>query len=309
MKSNIVEVLPDLFFIERGYLNANHFVYRGEPPVLIDSGYIADFNETARVLNELGVDISEVSRIVSTHCHCDHVGGNKIIHEHSGCDIILHEIGKHFIESGDDWSTWWRYYHQQADFFPCTHGLEDGDVIDIGPYQFEVIYTPGHATDGIVLYNRKEKLLISSDTLWEHDMAAHTIRVEGNAAVYYTKKSLEKISHLKVDTVCPGHGPIFTDIEGALQRSLTRIDGYLADRRKVGTDVLKKITVYTLLMKKAVPAKSFFDLLMDTHWFKETVDLYFNGAYQAKYNEIITGFLEKGIIREDGENFYTTVKA
>jgi hydroxyacylglutathione hydrolase len=309
MKPNIVEVLPDLFFIERGYLNANHFVYRGDPSVLIDSGYVADFKETARVLNELGVGISDVGRIISTHCHCDHIGGNKIIYEHSGCDIILHEIGKHFIESGDDWSTWWRYYNQQADFFPCAQGLEDGDLIAVGPHRFEVIYTPGHAADGIVLYNRKDRLLISSDTLWEHDLAAHTIRVEGNAAVYYTKKSLEKISGLKVSMVCPGHGPIFTDIKSALQRSLTRIDGYLADRRKVGTDVLKKITVYTLLMKKTIPVHSFFDLLMDTHWFTETVDLYFDGAYRAKYEEIITGFLNKGIIREAGDNFYTTVKA
>ena len=38
-----LEILEDLFFIERGYLNANHFVYRGDPPTLIDTGYIADF--------------------------------------------------------------------------------------------------------------------------------------------------------------------------------------------------------------------------------------------------------------------------
>ncbi len=33
-----IEILDDLFFIERGYLNCNHFVYRSPAPVLIDSG-------------------------------------------------------------------------------------------------------------------------------------------------------------------------------------------------------------------------------------------------------------------------------
>ena len=39
---NAIEIMKNLFFIERGYLNANHFVYRSEKPVLIDTGYASD---------------------------------------------------------------------------------------------------------------------------------------------------------------------------------------------------------------------------------------------------------------------------
>ena len=66
------EVLKDLFFIERGYLNANHFVYRSQSPVLIDTGYIADFGETEKLIANLGVNLADVSLIISTHTHCDH---------------------------------------------------------------------------------------------------------------------------------------------------------------------------------------------------------------------------------------------
>ena len=66
------EVLKDLFFIERGYLNANHFVYRSQSPVLIDTGYIADLGETEKLLGNLGVKLADVSLIISTHTHCDH---------------------------------------------------------------------------------------------------------------------------------------------------------------------------------------------------------------------------------------------
>jgi glyoxylase-like metal-dependent hydrolase (beta-lactamase superfamily II) len=308
MGFDIVEILEDLFFVERGYLNANHFVYRGEPPMLIDTGYIADFAETRRAVEGLGVRLESVGALLTTHCHCDHIGGHRLIHQHSGCDILLHEVGKHFIETEDDWSPWWRYYGQQAAFFPCTRGLKDGEIVAVGPHRFEVIHTPGHASDGTVLYSRDHRLLISSDTLWERDMAVHTVRVEGNAAVYWTQRSLEKIADLDVERVCPGHGRIFTDFKGALERAMGRVEDYLTNPRQVGTDVLKKITVYTLLMKQPVDEATFFDLLMGTHWFPETVNLYFGGNYRKQYDETLGAFLKRGVVRRVNGRLTTTVK-
>ncbi len=122
-----IEIMNDLFFIERGYLNGNHFVYRSKDPVLIDTGYISDFDLTAESIKSLGVSISDVRLIITTHCHSDHVGGNKIIQERSGCDIALHRFGKHFMDTKDDWATWWKYFGQDADFFDPTKALEDGD--------------------------------------------------------------------------------------------------------------------------------------------------------------------------------------
>ena len=165
MVTPATEILEDLFFIERGYLNGNHFVLASEEPVLIDTGYVADFGETEKLINNLGVRFSDVRLIINTHCHCDHVGGNKAVQEVSGCAVAMHRIGKHFIDTRDDWATWWRYYGQRAEFFDCTQALEDGDVIPVGPHDFRVIHTPGHSADCIVLYNRREKVLISSDSL------------------------------------------------------------------------------------------------------------------------------------------------
>jgi hydroxyacylglutathione hydrolase len=159
-----IEIIDDLFFVERGYLSGNHFVFRSESPVLIDTGYISHFNETERLIFGLGVNLNDVSLIINTHTHCDHIGGNRIIQQRSGCDIALHKVGKHFIDTKDDWSTWWRYYNQEAEFFKCTKSLEDGDIVSLGPHKLQVIYTPGHASDGIVLYSSNEKFIISSDT-------------------------------------------------------------------------------------------------------------------------------------------------
>lgn len=302
------EILDGLFFIERGYLNGNHFVYCSSEPVLIDTAYLTDFQQTEQLIAGLGVDLTRVRLIVNTHCHCDHIGGNRIIQDRSGCDIAMHKIGKHFIDSRDDWSTWWRYYGQDAEFFECSTALNDGDMISIGPHKFEVLYTPGHAADGIVLYHRGERILISSDTLWENDMAALTLRVEGSRAVFSMLESLDRLEKLDVKCVYPGHGRPFSDFHGALKRARKRLEGFLQNPKRIGMDQLKKIIIYTLMMKRTVDEDQFFPYLMQTHWFPETIDLYFDGQYEKKYQAIMKDFFSRSIVKSHDGKIWATVK-
>jgi hydroxyacylglutathione hydrolase len=304
-----VEMMKDLFFIERGYLNSNHFVYRSEQPVLVDTGYISDFAVTERLIEDIGVDIAQTRLIISTHTHCDHIGGNRIIQDKSGCGIALHKIGKYFMETRDDWSTWWRYFGQEAEFFTCTTALDDGDLIRVGPHEFLVLHTPGHASDGIVLYNKKEKALISGDALWEDDIPTITIRVEGSTCLFDLLSSLEKLESLDVKIVYPGHGRPFMNFKEALSKSKNKARDFLNHREKSGDSLLKKIIIYTILMRGQVDEISFFDHLMETHWFKETIDLFFKSKYQKTYERLMRDFLHRGIVvRKDGM-LCTTVKS
>ncbi len=302
-----IEIAEDLYFVERGYLNANHFVYRSDRPVLIDTGYAADYAETVAHLKAAGVRPEKVSLIVTTHCHCDHVGGNRRIQKASGCGIAMHRLGKHFIDTRDDWATWWRYFGQEADFFRATCSLQDGERVQIGPHRFEVIHTPGHAADGIVLYCRRSRLLISSDTLWENDMAVMNLSVEGSRALFDMADAIEKIAHLDVACVYPGHGRPFSDFAGAVDRCRSRIRRFLADRRRIGADVMKKIMIYTLLMHRQVAADRFFDLVDSAPWFGDTVRRYFDGNRCEAYDRFLAELTERGLIRESGGTLTTPV--
>lgn len=312
---SVCEIMEDLFFIERGYFNGNHFVYRSEEPVLIDTACLTDFGETANLIEGLGVNLSNVCSIVNTHCHGDHIGGNKIIQEKSNCDIALQKVGKYFIDTRDDWSTLWKYYDHKADFFSCTKELEDNDVLSIGPHKFQVIHTPGHSPDGVVLYNAREKVLISGDTLWENDSPVPQIRVERSMALFTMQeslftmqKSLDKLEALDVKKVYPGHGKPFTDLKKAVSVNKKKAEDCMDNREKIGADILKKVTVFTLVIKNPIGKEEFFFYLMGTDWFKETVDLYFNGDYEAKYNEIINGLLKRGVIKQNNGNLFATIK-
>ena len=303
-----VEIMKDLFFIERGYLNANHFVYRSKKPILIDTGYTTDFDVTEQLIEGIGVDPSHTHLIIITHTHCDHIGGNKRIQDRSGCGIALHKVGKFFVDTQDDWATWWKYYDQEADFFNCTKALHDGEFIRLGPHEFQVFYTPGHASDGIVLYNREAKALISGDALLENDMPTITMRVEGSACLFHLMESLERLESLDVDVVYPGHGSPFTDFKGAISKSKRKTLDYISHNEKTGADILKKITIYTLLMHKKMNEESFFQHLMGTIWFKETIDLFFNGEYEEKYTEVMNDFLRRNIVKRKNGELFTTVK-
>lgn len=303
----VAEILPDLFFVQRGYLNANHFVHRAERPVLIDTAYLSGFRETERLINGLGADLRRVRLIINTHCHCDHIGGNRRIQELSGCGIALHRVGRHFIDARDDWSTWWRYYDQEAEFFDCTRGLEDGEVLPVGANSFRVIYTPGHSADGIVLYCAEEKLLISSDALWEKDIPVMTLRVEGSRALLEALDSLEKLRRLDVRVVYPGHGAPFNDAASAIAQGEKRLRRYLNRPGELGNDQLKRIMVYTLLMRPGADSETFFDRLMTTVWFPETCDFFFNREYRRKYDETISGLLRRGILSCSGGRLFATV--
>lgn len=159
-----------------------------------------------------------------------------------------------------------------------------------------------------MLYCKKEKVLISSDTLWEKDLAVMTLRVEGSLALFHMQESLEKLAPLDVRLVCPGHGRPFTDMATALARSKEKITSYLDNSEQIGLDLLKKIIIYTLLMRQPVQEESFFSDLKATHWYPETVALYFSGEYEKMYADIMDGFLKRGIVEHRDGRLFTTIK-
>jgi glyoxylase-like metal-dependent hydrolase (beta-lactamase superfamily II) len=303
------EIAENFFFVQRGWLNANQFIFNGNRKVLIDTGYISDFEDTRRFVCDLGLDLREVDLIVSTHSHCDHIGGNKRIQDLSECKIAMHRIDKYFINVRDDWATWWKYYDQEAEFFRVDLSFEEGDTISLDELKLKVLHVPGHGSGMIALYSPEKRFLISSDALWEGDLGVLTVRVEGSIAPFLALDSLDRLSTLKMNRIYPGHGPPILEPKAAIQKCREKLEGFLRDPSRIGMDQLKKIFIYVLLMKKGFAAHGFLDYLMETYWFKETVDLFFEGRYERVFMDTIESLKQKGVVQMEGEKYVTTVKA
>lgn len=303
----IQQISPNLWFVQRGWLNANHLIFNGQKRILIDTGYITHFEETRKLIESVGVDLRTIDLIVSTHSHCDHIGGNKKIQDLSGCDIAIHRIDKQAIDSRDDWATWYRFYDQEAEFFTVTQALEEGEKIYLDDLELQILHTPGHARGGICLYCPEQRFLISADALWDGDVGVLNTIVEGPQAPLLAMQSLEKIAALDIATVYPGHGGVIHNPHKAIDKCKRKLAGLMNSPASLGNDHLKKILIWTLLMKNGYARADLFPYLMKGYWFRAGVDAYFGGQYQQKFNELMDEFLGRGIVYVENGCYHTVV--
>ncbi|WP_432348839.1 MBL fold metallo-hydrolase (plasmid) [Shinella yambaruensis] len=106
---------------------------------------------------------------------------------------------------------------------PATRILADGDVIDLGDRQFEVIHTPGHSPGGIALYEKATEILFSGDIVYDGPLIEDTYH--SDASDYLA--SMERLLTLPVRLVHGGHFPSFG---GDRYRRLIR--GWLDEKQK-----------------------------------------------------------------------------
>lgn len=297
--SRITAISDELFFIQRGWLNANHLVCTGSPRALIDTAYIRDISDTEALIAGCGLAIEEVELIISTHAHCDHIGGNADFQRRSGCQIAMHEVDRHFIEQKNDWATWWRYYQQDAAFFPTHRGLADGELIALGGLDWRVIHTPGHGMGQIALHAPDTGWLISADTVWDNDFGVLTTRIEGLDAPLRMRDSLERLARLRVSTVFPGHGPVLPDGPAAIAACQARIAAFIAEPTRMGRDQVRKIFLYTLMMRGPHTRGELWERLTRSPWFPEVAGLYFNGRQEQTFTENLEYLQDKGLVREE----------
>ena len=290
------EIADGFFFFERGWLNANHFAYVGGEIVLIDTGYLPSFPHTEKLLAQAGVSIDRVRRIISTHSHCDHIGGNATIQTATGCRVTMHPIQKRIVDDRDDWATWWRYYEQEAEFFRVDETIQEGDELALGLLRFQVFHVPGHAPGMLALYEPQRKILLSSDAVWDGDVGVLNTHVEGTIAPWLALDSAKRLAALDVKVIYPGHGPVITDPARAFERTIKKLERLIADRQALGWDQLKKMLLYFLLMRGSVPQDDLLPHLMSAAWSTDPIRRYLGGDPEARYQQTLDEFLERGLI-------------
>ncbi len=103
--------------------------------------------------------------LLNTHCHLDHVFGNKFVAETYGLALHLHRGEKLMLEmaplSAQQWGLPFESYEGELLF------LEEGSRIRLGSDELEVLLTPGHSPASISFYCAAQRLLLSGDVLFQ----------------------------------------------------------------------------------------------------------------------------------------------
>jgi len=102
--------------------------------------------------------------LLNTHCHLDHVFGNKFVSDTWQLPLYLHETEKMVLsfapKSADMYGLPFENYNGEMKW------LNPGDVIKIGDNELKVLFTPGHSPGSVSFYNEKDGYVISGDVLF-----------------------------------------------------------------------------------------------------------------------------------------------
>jgi glyoxylase-like metal-dependent hydrolase (beta-lactamase superfamily II) len=145
--------------------------------------------------------------LLNTHCHLDHVFGNKHIAETFGLVAQIHQNEKPVLEfapaSGLMWNLPFDNYTGELKF------LKEGDIVLIGQDELLVIEAPGHSPGHICFYCAAQGFLIGGDVLFNRSIG-RTDLPGGNHAQLIQSIN-EKLFVLPDETVVySGHGPATT---------------------------------------------------------------------------------------------------
>jgi hydroxyacylglutathione hydrolase len=103
--------------------------------------------------------------LLNTHCHLDHVFGNKRIAELYDLHLQMHPDEKKLFDyapvSGEMWGLPFKNYEGPVIYF------SEGDRISLDNDELEILLTPGHSPGSVSFYNEEEKFVISGDVLFK----------------------------------------------------------------------------------------------------------------------------------------------
>jgi len=145
--------------------------------------------------------------LLNTHCHLDHVFGNKFAAETWGLTLHLHEKEKKLLDYAP---TSGLMYNMPFDNYAGDyHFLKEGDVVTLGNDELSVIAAPGHSPGHICFYCAKQHFIISGDVLFNRSIGRTDL--PGGDHETLLKNIREKLFVLPEETIVySGHGPVTT---------------------------------------------------------------------------------------------------
>ena len=244
---------PDFTVLERGWLSANSIVFRspdsapGAGAAVVDTGYCAHAPQTVALV-DAALGGQPLARILNTHLHSDHCGGNAALQATwPGVQTFIPPGQAEPVRQWDAWALSYTPTGQDCPRFGFDGLLEPGTEVLLGSRPWQVHAAPGHDPHSIVLFEPQDAVLISADALWENGFGVVFPELEGDDAFAAVGATLDLIEQLAPRTVIPGHGPVFHGAERALDVARRRLDGFVQHPQRHARYGAKVLLKYKLL--------------------------------------------------------------
>ncbi len=260
---NAVPGLPvALRFIQRDWLSCNQLVLLADDgATLIDSGYVKNAAETVHLV---GVALAgdgntgatravpgnrpvPLRRVINTHLHSDHCGGNAALGAAFGCEIVVPATSAAAVAAWDEEALTYRATGQRCARFAATGTIAAGDTFSAANAEWVAHAAPGHDPESLIFHCPELGVLVSADALWEHGFGVIFPELAGESGFAEQHAVLELIESLAPQIVIPGHGSAFSDAAAAISRARSRLAAMVADPVRHARSALKVLVKYRLL--------------------------------------------------------------
>ncbi|WP_229505082.1 MBL fold metallo-hydrolase [Massilia mucilaginosa] len=237
---------------ERGWLSSNNVLFTGAgEATLIDSGYKTHVPQTlALVGHALGE--RPLARVINTHLHSDHCGGNAALQARYGCRIGVPVAEAGNVAAWDEDALSFKATGQQCEPFKADFSVSPGDQLELGGKLWQALGAPGHHPHSLIFFCPSEGIVISADALWRNGFGVIFPELDGESGFLEARATLDLIDSLDARLVIPGHGAMFTDVQPALKRAFTRLDFLEADPLRNSENAVKVILKFLLLERQRI---------------------------------------------------------
>ncbi len=238
--------------LERGWLSSNNIVFsagRESGAAIVDTGYDSHIEQTLALIQH-ALKGAELERVVNTHLHSDHCGGNAALQDAAGAEVWVPEASFDAARNWDAARLSFDATDQRCRRFSVQAPISGGQEIALGTTKWQVIAAPGHDAEAVMLFQPESRVLISADALWEERLAIIFPELGGESGFGPAREALACIEALQPRIVIPGHGRPFTDVAGALSRSRQRLAQFEAFPEKHSRYAMRALVMFHMLERQ-----------------------------------------------------------
>ena len=282
------DLLPrEITVFERGWLSANNILFIGSrDTALVDTGYCSHAQQTVELVR-IALEGRPLDRVLNTHLHSDHCGGNAALQRAWPALRTAIPPGQaSHVRHWDPYALSYTPTGQECPQFRFDTLLEPGSCVLLGDKPWQVHAAPGHDPHSVVLFEPQGRVLISADALWENGFGVVFPELEGDDAFAEVAATLDVIEKLSPQVVIPGHGPVFADAPRAIDGARRRLDGFVRNPGKHALYAAKVLLKYKLLEWQQISmtdltnwaqATPYFGMLRHSHFGDQPEDAWLQG--------------------------------